>query len=262
MILLCLHVAVRRWWKSPKTELSDSGENPEGNVGVGTRQALLDDPRRGKMKDQQGPLLMFPPLTWCTSDMLARAVANFPDACKIADQSNMISNAEHSRMHIRWTVESQSGGRPYTVRLSKDALEQTAVPPKKIRELISCGCPGHTLSLSDAAEDRICKHCGAVMILCVRMNRLRSVPLVSGMQLTEPRPSGPAGSAARRDSLSRTRARRSKHQSIAICDTQPETTGPAATSLTQTGASVGREVFNDAGAVRNVALQLSEIANC
>ena len=51
MILLCLHVAVRRWWKSPKTELSDSGKNPEGNAGVGTCQALLNDESRREKRE-------------------------------------------------------------------------------------------------------------------------------------------------------------------------------------------------------------------
>ncbi len=257
MILLCLHVAVRRWWKSPKTELSDSGKNPEGNAGVGTCQALLNDESRREKREPQAPVLKFPPLTWCTSDMLARTIANYPDACTIADLPDMIGSADYSQLYICWKVDSQSGGKPYTVRLSKDALEQTPVPPKKIRELISCGCPGHMFSLKDAQEDRICKHCGAVMIQCVRINRVRVA--ASSTQLTAPRPSGPAGSAARRDSHSCTRNRRGKNQSIAICDKQAETIGPAVTTSAQADASEDRvskhvgALLRHAGAVRTCA---------
>ncbi len=112
-------------------------------------------------------------------------------------------------------------------------------------------------SLKDAEEDRVCKHCGAVMIQCVRVYRVRVA--ASSTRLTVPRPPGPAGSAARRDSHSCTRHRQAKNRSIAICDKEAEIIGPPMTTSGQADASEDRmckhvkAVLRHAGAVRTCA---------
>ncbi len=184
-------------------------------------------------------------LPWCTNDLLARAVANLVDAAKIAEHTEMVTRATDSSKQLIWKVESQSGAKPYLVRMAKLALfDDVSIPPQKVRDLIQCGCPGHTLSLKDSEDDRICKHCGAVMLLCVKANRMRALRVSSapGTQLSEPRPSGPAASAAIKDSLAQSLTRKPKHKSdrtarIAICDAAPKASSPAAIALTQSGAT-------------------------
>ncbi len=84
LIGLCLHVAVRRYWRSPKEELCLAGENPEGNVDdppasrtrlpVG-RDALLNDlgavENLATNEKVQTFMNWFPLLPWCTKDLLA-----------------------------------------------------------------------------------------------------------------------------------------------------------------------------------------------
>ena len=185
MILLGLRLVVRRFWPSAKEELCLAGKNPEGNVEAASGSS-------GAYPSQSDK---FPSLPWVTRDLLARAVANLTDASKIAEKPEMATRIRDSPCHLIWKVESQSGARPYYVRLAKTALSRFTVQPM-VRDLISCGCPGHTLALKDAEDDRICKHCGAVLLLCVKANRMGVSSTVTGALPSGPRPHGPVAGAA------------------------------------------------------------------
>ncbi len=74
------------------------------------------------------------------------------------------------------------------------------------------------------------------MLLCVKANRMRASLPVDGTQLSEPRPSGPAASAAMRESVPQSLIRKPKHRFIAIGDAAPKAASPAAIVLTQSGA--------------------------
>ncbi len=119
MILLGLRLVVRRFWPSAKEELCLAGKNPEGNVEVASGSS-------GAYPSQSDK---FPSLPWVTRDLLARAVANLTDASKIAEKPEMATRIRDSPCHLIWKVESQSGAKPYYVRLAKTALSRFTVQP-------------------------------------------------------------------------------------------------------------------------------------
>jgi len=70
-------------------------------------------------------------------------------------------------MTFNFEVKSQTEKqKKYVVRMKKE-LCHAASAVTCFRDLISCGCPGHTLVLAKAGDDALCKHCGAVLLCCL-----------------------------------------------------------------------------------------------
>ena len=95
-----------------------------------------------------------------------------------------MSRKRDSLLSFNFEVASQTQQRKYVVRLSKTCMlplrESESNTP--VRDQISCGCPGYTVTLKKQNEDHVCKHCGAVLLALLKANRrvplaLADVPL-------------------------------------------------------------------------------------
>ena len=111
-----------------------------------------------------------PFLPWATKDLVADRTGNFEDALIIANSEPSLERKADTVSEFFWRVCSQfSDKRKYTIALQKTALVR---PEKvKVRDAISCACLGCKNTGKDAEGDRICKHCGAFLLLCIREQR-------------------------------------------------------------------------------------------
>ena len=105
-----------------------------------------------------------------------------------------------------------------------------------IRSLISCGCPGYAVALAKKGSDELCKHCGAVLLCCLKADRRAS--LVDTLAKL-PRPRSPAGrnqEVVREPNRStRIKYRPLTRNLVALEDVQPREPGlvPAAGAVTR-----------------------------
>jgi len=187
LILLFLRVLVQKYWTSRKETMKKCGESPEGNAALGDA-----DTARSYGEDHPYPFL-----PWLNRDVIARATRNLPDAMVLAIRS--VRRKRDTLMSFNFEVDSQNvGGKKYVVRIAKGAcLPSSATKP--LRDLVSCGCPGHAVVLANSGEDDVCKHCGAVLLCCVTCHRpptsvslaLSPVTDVPPLQVANRTPFGP-----------------------------------------------------------------------
>ena len=98
-------------------------------------------------------------------------MSNLKDASHLATQPESVTRVADSMLSCNFQVKSQSGrAQPYLVRLAKKSMVALET---SVRDMVSCGCPGYTLAL--AGSDRVCKHCGAILLLCLRAHRAAPV---------------------------------------------------------------------------------------
>ena len=178
LVLVLLRVLVNKCWTTPKERMKENGESPEGNALEGVWNP------KGFIRDLPGGQGMFPSVPWLSSDRISLATRNLRDAIILTEGS--VRRAADTLMSYNFEVMSQSGGKRYVVRLAKEiCLASSAALP--LRRLVSCGCPGHAVTLARTGEDDVCKHCGAVLLSCLMHYRpaLESspppcVPLAAG----------------------------------------------------------------------------------
>jgi len=160
LLLVFLKFVVTKYWTGSKEKLKQAGENPEGNV-------------------ENAERVNFPYVPWLSKDLVSRVVANIDGAFALADEVNSIVRVEDSMHSFNWQVKSQSGrAKPYLVRMNRRSMLTLVTP---VRDMISCGCPGHACTLEKQGLDRLCKHCGAIMLLCLRAHRAAPVASVSSL---------------------------------------------------------------------------------
>ena len=176
LLLVVLKYIVQKYWTTRKERMMECGETPEGNMALagssqGTPPSFVQTQAEG-----------YPYVPWVSKDLIARAVRNLDDAMKLAEDA--VSRKRDSLLSFNFEVASQTQQRKYVVRLSKTCmlplgLSESGTP---VRDQISCGCPGYTVTLKKQNEDHVCKHCGAVLLACLKANRrvplaLADVPL-------------------------------------------------------------------------------------
>ena len=114
--------------------------------------------------------------------MIARVVRNLYDAQRLAVDG--VTHKQDSLLSFNFEVASQTQQKKYVVLLSKTCMlplnESESSTP--VRDQVSCGCPGYSVTLKRQQEDFVCKHCGAVLLACLRASRrvplaLADVPL-------------------------------------------------------------------------------------
>ena len=156
-------------------------------------------------------------MPWLSQDVIALAVRNLHDAAILAGGS--VTPKPDTLMSFNFEVSSQTvGGKRYLVRLQKSCVSSLTTT---LRSLISCGCPGYTISLAKSGADEVCKHCGAVLLCCLKTHR-RPSPL--SLPIPQPRPIIAQGRAP-----------------LALTDAQPSKPGPEPAA----GAAVPSSVFTD-----------------
>jgi len=213
LVLLFLHFAVQKYWPTSKDRLKRTGQNPEANVEC----VELTN--------------CFPYLPWCSRDLVAGAVANLADAAKIAEAGG-IERVRDTMMSLNWRVPSQTeGGKEYVVRLTKAAMLGRE-PGAHVRDMVSCGCPGYSVSLKRTDDDRVCKHCAAVLLMCLKENR-RAPALMPAPRTPRRYSKSPPSKAKVTSSYAHRPA--PKVKALALSDTQlsePRRFSPAADAVT------------------------------
>ena len=93
---------------------------------------------------------------------------------------------------FNFEVSSQTQFKRYIVQFDKGCIlpQDLSIGNRQVRGMISCGCPGHAVTLARKNTDEVCKHCGAVLVCCLKAVRRASIALTENAL---PRPRSPAG---------------------------------------------------------------------
>ena len=181
LILVITRSFVQRLWWDHKEHSKDCGESPEGNAASSTDVVAVPP---GRARPTSCPLNLhpwpFPEIPWLTPDLLRTKISNMEDAVFLAkhqegNEVKFVQRLLDSLMTVNFRVQGQAHAKTYTVRMHHHAKQMLSEPLPKLRSLISCGCPGYQQALSDPDRDRVCKHCGAVLLCCWQTSPLHRV---------------------------------------------------------------------------------------
>ena len=171
------------------------GESPEGNATAAmTAKALANEEVSTVVTVPRGVVRVthpteFPRLGWLSADLLARVTANLEDGLLMAESPDGCMRKEDSSAEFCYTVLSQSRrGNPYTVKIRKMAVFPVH-GELHVRNMISCNCPGHAVTLAKAGDDRICKHCCMILKLCLKAHPTKGAYALGVPKVTEARSS-------------------------------------------------------------------------
>jgi len=150
-----------KWMPTAKEKVKPTGYNPEGNVSRG------DFPFLGLQ---------------VTATWIAEKVANIKDAAVMALDPQLVMREATGRLQFHYRVRQTVQSPGYTVKFG-NAPEclPGEFSTRKARDVISCSCGGYRGMPSGL--DRLCKHCGAVLLCCIKKHK-EQYPRVENAETT------------------------------------------------------------------------------